>query len=247
MASRTKPIVASQPELTGSKSVAVAPLSPRDMPPDVLSLLPQRQIFCYAYLASNFNGTEAAIRAGYSPNTANEKAAQLLAEISVQKGVQALIARRAARHAQMAEDVVEELRRIGFGNMMDYVTIDGNGRANVDLSGLTRAQSACIQEITTEVVETIDGDPETGQPDRQVVKTKIKLYDKKSSLELLGRHLGLDFSDKAKAPLFGGLQAGKVNIQVVYENRKPPEAGDVPMLDGGSGSSNGNGGGNGGG
>ena len=223
-----------KPTVASPKPAPVAPLLPRDIPPEISALLPQQQLFCYAYLASNFNGTEAAIRAGYSPNSAMAQASDLLSRPKVQAGVQALIARRATRHAQMAEDLVEELRRQSFANMLDYVVIDADGRPQIDLSGLTRAQAACIQEVTSEVMETIPGNPETGSPDRRVVKTRIKLYDKKGSQELLGRHLGLDFSNKERAPLFGsGVQAKVVNVQVVYENRKPPEADDVPLLDGG--------------
>ncbi len=208
----------------------IAPLLPANIPPEVQLLLPQQQIFCYAYLASNFNGTEAAIRADYSPQSAMQQASALLSLPKVKTAVRALIAQRAARHAQLAEDVVEEFRRLAFSNMLNYVTVDGRGNALIDLSGLTRAQAACIQEVTSEVIETIDGDPKTGTPDRVVRKTKLKLYGKEKSLELLGRHLGIDFDKDQKSLaelLGGGSGVSKVNIQVVYEPRRPTLPGDV--------------------
>jgi hypothetical protein len=50
-------------------------------------LSPKRQRFVDEYCA-DFNGTQAAIRAGYSPRTANEQAASLLAIPSVKAAVE---------------------------------------------------------------------------------------------------------------------------------------------------------------
>lgn len=50
-------------------------------------LTPKQQIFVKEYLV-DLNGTQAAIRAGYSERTANEQAARLLAKVSVQQAVQ---------------------------------------------------------------------------------------------------------------------------------------------------------------
>ena len=47
-------------------------------------LTPKNGRFVKEYLV-DLNGTQAAIRAGYSPKTANEQAARLLANVSVRK------------------------------------------------------------------------------------------------------------------------------------------------------------------
>lgn len=49
-------------------------------------LTPKQAAFVQEYLV-DLNGTQAAIRAGYSPKTANEQAARLLANASVQAAV----------------------------------------------------------------------------------------------------------------------------------------------------------------
>lgn len=46
----------------------------------------KRQRFAQEYLVDG-NGTQAAIRAGYSPRTANEQAARLLANVSVKRAI----------------------------------------------------------------------------------------------------------------------------------------------------------------
>lgn len=50
-------------------------------------LSPKRQRFVDEYVA-DFNGTQAAIRAGYAPKAANEQAARLLANTSVKEAVE---------------------------------------------------------------------------------------------------------------------------------------------------------------
>jgi hypothetical protein len=52
-----------------------------------------------------------------------------------------------------AEKVLRELSLIGFANMQDYITIDGDGCARIDLWQLSRDQAAAIQEITVEDTE----------------------------------------------------------------------------------------------
>ena len=54
-----------------------------------MALTPKQTRFCEEYLI-DLNGTQAAVRAGYSPKTANEQAARLLANVSIQQFVQSL-------------------------------------------------------------------------------------------------------------------------------------------------------------
>lgn len=82
-------------------------------------LTPKQQRFVQEYL-KDLNGTQAAIRAGYSPRTANEQAARLLAKVSVAT----LVSDGAKRSAEAAmvttRDVLHglltEARRMGRGS-----------------------------------------------------------------------------------------------------------------------------------
>ena len=56
-------------------------------------LTPKQEMFCREYLV-DLNGTQAAVRAGYSEKTANEQAAQHLAKVSVQSRISELKSER---------------------------------------------------------------------------------------------------------------------------------------------------------
>jgi phage terminase small subunit len=159
----------------------------------------QRQLFAREYVI-DLNGTRAAIAAGYSAKTADVKASQLLAEVKVQRLVDGLLSKRASKLELKAEQVVEELRRLAFSNMMDYMEIDEDGQPRgLNLSNLTRDQAAAIQEVSEDTTGG-QGDGER----RLVLRRKFKLADKRGSLELLGRHLGM-FQDNVKVTGLEGL------------------------------------------
>jgi phage terminase small subunit len=82
---------------------------------------------------------------------------------------------------------------MGFANMQDYIAVE-DGHIRIDLNHLTRDEAAAIQEITVE--ETTEG---KGEDRRPVTRTKLKLANKRESLELLGRHHKL-FEDASQAP-----------------------------------------------
>lgn len=64
--------------------------------------------FCDEYLI-DLNGTQAAIRAGYSPKTANEQAARLLANVSIQDYIAELQNKRNKRVQITQDEVVEKI------------------------------------------------------------------------------------------------------------------------------------------
>lgn len=149
----------------------------------------------YAAFAKEYvidlNATRAAIAAGYSENGASSKGSQLLANVKVRKIIDALQSKRASKLEVKAERVLEELSRIAFSNMSDYMEIDEDGKPiGLDLRKLTRDQAACIQEISE------DSHGGSGDGERRlVIRRKFKLADKLKANELLCRHLGM-FNDK---------------------------------------------------
>ena len=58
--------------------------------------------FCEEYMI-DLNATQAAIRAGYSPKTANEQAARLLANVSIQNRIAQLQAEQSRRTGVSAD------------------------------------------------------------------------------------------------------------------------------------------------
>lgn len=71
-------------------------------------LTPKQAMFCREYLI-DLNGTQAAIRAGYSPKTAQEQSARLLSNVIIQEYVQLLMEERSERVNITAEDVLGDI------------------------------------------------------------------------------------------------------------------------------------------
>ena len=143
----------------------------------------KRERFVTEYLL-DLNGTQAAIRAGYSAKTANRIANELLSKPDIQAAISAAQEQRAKRTEITQDLIVRELAKIAFGDPRDVMTWGPDGvrlRASTELTDEQAAQVAEVSETTT----TTGG------------SLKLKKHDKVKALELLGRHLGL-FTDKVE-------------------------------------------------
>jgi len=157
-------------------------------------LPPKQQRFVDEYLI-DLNGTQAAIRAGYSPRTANEQAAQLLAKLSVAEAVARAKAERSARLGLTADRVLLELAAIGFARMPDFAEWgDGEQMRLKPSDDLDEQRAAAIVQVveTEKFVKTLDRGESLWSRERS-----IKLHDKVSTLKLLGQHIGM-FGDKVE-------------------------------------------------
>lgn len=146
-------------------------------------LTPKIKRFCEEYI-KDLNGTQAAIRAGYSSKTANEQAARLLAKVNVQNYIAELKQSLSNKNEGLAQQVIDELKKLGFANIQDYINPENEIK---DLTKIDRDKAAAVESIKKTVTEFSGGSESSGK------KTSIqfKLYDKISALEKLGRHLGL--------------------------------------------------------
>ncbi len=151
---------------------------------------PKQTRFVQEYLI-DLNATQAAIRAGYSKKTAQMQSSRLLSKGMIQAAVAEGQATIAEKLEITVESVARELALLGFADMGTYIALGaGETTVRLDWSDLPEGATRCIQEITQEE-HTGGKGHETGE----IRRTKFKLYDKKGSLELLGRHLGM-FNDK---------------------------------------------------
>ncbi len=74
-------------------------------------LTAKQEEFCQQYLV-DFNGTQAAIRAGYSKRSANEQAARLLAKDSIRGHLDELSQAAAERNDLTVDGVLESLKQL---------------------------------------------------------------------------------------------------------------------------------------
>lgn len=152
----------------------------------VKELTPKQARFVAQYLIDN-NAKQAAIRAGYSKDTAVEQGSRLLTYVHVMEAIKAGQAKIANKLEITAERVAAELAKIGFSNIQDY-SFDDYG--HVDLAeGSDDEAIKAVSSIKRKKFCDKDGN-DLG------VETEIKLWDKPRALEMLARHLGMFDKDK---------------------------------------------------
>lgn len=126
----------------------------------------------------DLNATQAAIRAGYSPDTAGSIGAENLKKPEIKSRIDKAMAERSRRTGINQDRVLLELARIGFAKITDVVDPD-TAKIKTDAS---EDDLACIQSIKI-------------KPNEFGTEREVRLYDKKSALVDLGKHLGM-FKDK---------------------------------------------------
>ena len=148
----------------------------------------------------DLNATQAAIRAGYSPDTAQQMGSENLSKPVIRNAIDRAIAERSRRTGINQDRVIQELAKIAFLNPVDVIDMDEatiRGKANRD-------DTACIASVKVKNIPTDDG---------AITEREVKTYDKLKALELLGKHLGM-FTDKVKL---------EGNVPVVLYDDIPPE------------------------
>lgn len=148
-------------------------------------LTSKQQRFVEEYLI-DFNGTQAAIRAGYKENSAHDIASENLRKPEIKAYIEAKKAEMAERCAVTVERVLQEYARIGFLDPRKLYDDDGALKSVHELDDDT---AAAISKLSSRTTFTQDGDGET--------HTNITLVDKKGALDSMSRHLGI-FNDSLK-------------------------------------------------
>jgi phage terminase small subunit len=139
----------------------------------------------YAQLLAKLQSQDAAYAgAGYKPNASH--ASRLARNGKVKARVAELVAIGAEKAGIEIADVLAELAKIGFANMMDYSRVTDEGEPFIDLSEMTRNQAAAVQQFAIEDFK--DG---RGEDARDVRKVTFKLHDKRAALVDIGKHLGM--------------------------------------------------------
>ena len=141
----------------------------------------------------DLNATQAAIRAGYSPDTAYSIGNENLKKPEIKAHIDKAMAERSKRTGVNADRVVMELAKIAFVNADDVIDF----KTATVKEGARPEDTAAIQSVK---VKTFGEDG---------LEREIKMADKIKTLELLGRHLGM-FKDNVKVS--GTLETEKTKL-----------------------------------
>ena len=139
-------------------------------------LTAKQQCFVEEYLI-DLNATQAAIRAGYSPDTAKDIGCENLAKPNIRARIDQEMAQRSRRTGINQDRVIRELARIAFVNAAEVIDAE-DATVKADAS---EDDTAAIQSVK---VKRMSGETE-------MVEREVKLADKLKALELLGKHLGM--------------------------------------------------------
>ena len=174
------------------------------------ALSPKHEAFVQAYVSRGMNGTKA-YRAVYpsikSDDVAGAAAARLLGNVRVQARIAEIMRAGAERAEVTVEQVVRELKLIGFSDIRKVVswrnelvtrTEKGEGGEPVmvlmprvtivDADKISDEAAAAVAEVW----QTVNG------------ALRVKLHDKHASLVSLGKHLGL-FTEHVKIDAVYGI------------------------------------------
>ena len=140
-------------------------------------------------LPHDWNQTQAAIRAGYSPKTARQIGAELMQKPKIKDAIDKIRADQSRRSGMNIDVAIQEMARIARVNPKRLFNDDGSPKPIQELDDDTAAAL-----IGLEVMEIYEGRGD----DRHFVGylKKYKLADKKGALEAFFRHYGM-FKDDA--------------------------------------------------
>ncbi|ENY94284.1 terminase small subunit [Enterocloster clostridioformis] len=168
-----------------------------------MALTQKQRLFVDEYLI-DLNATQAAIRAGYSPNNADKIGSELLGKTRVSDAIKTAMAERSKRTGINQDRILMELAKIALVNPENVVNFD---EATIREDALPE-DLAAVASVKVKRFPTKDGEG---------IEREIKFYDKTKALDLAGRHLGM-FKDKLE--LSGGLNTEKTKLDDLLQQMR---------------------------
>lgn len=168
-----------------------------------MALTPKQKLFVDEYLI-DLNATQAAIRAGYSPNNADKIGSELLGKTRVSDAISKAMAERSRRTGINQDRILMELAKIALVNPANVVDFD---EATILDSALPE-DLAAVASVKVKRFPTKEGEG---------IEREIKFYDKTKALDLAGRHLGM-FKDKLEVS--GALETERTKLDVLIEQMR---------------------------
>lgn len=153
------------------------------------TLTDKQSRFVSEYLV-DLNSAAAARRAGYSEKTARSQGQRLLTNVDIQAAIEKAMDGRSERTEITQDQVIQELAKLAFGNIKNYYDEDGNLLSPHELSDDVAATITSVDEKILKKGSGANGET-------VILERKVRMADKKASLELLGKHLKM-FTDKVE-------------------------------------------------
>ena len=180
-------------------------------------LTDKQRLFVQEYII-DLNATQAAIRAGYSQDSARQIGADNLSKTYIQEAIQEAMAAREKRTEITQDMVLREMAKIGMVDIKDFLSF----RTEKTVVGSDEDTGEPVIDYA-HVVQMKNSDDIDGSLISEVQlkngELKFKLHDKVRALELCGRHLGM-FVDRTRLE---GQDGGP--LQVSFNISRPKRSG----------------------
>lgn len=169
-----------------------------------MALNPKQQLFAAEYIANNFNGTKAAIAAGYAESNARKTASDLLDNVEIQEAIAQAIEARTKRTGITADWVLRRLAEEADADIGDILDDNGN------LLPLKQWPAIFRKGLVSgfDIEEKFEGS------DRKKTSRlcKIKLIDRTKTIELIGKHT--DVAAFRERHIHTGMDDGPIKSEV---------------------------------
>lgn len=150
--------------------------------PSAKKLTEKQELFAREYVIDR-NGKQAAIRAGYAEKGAEVQASKMLRIPKVRDRVRELIAKQFERMDVTTDRIYDEMARVAFSNLSDYVNVDEDGAVVLfPWEDMPREAFAAVSEVS-----------ET--PGKYGRTRRIRMHDKLGALRDLAKLKGMDPDD----------------------------------------------------
>ncbi|HGH4679977.1 TPA: terminase small subunit [Enterobacter roggenkampii] len=145
-----------------------------------------KEAYCQEYIKCPENQTQAAINAGYSPNTAAKFASQNMRDERVQKRIAELMEERNKRNRVSADYVLMRLVEIDQMDVIDILDDEGG------LKPISQWPKVWRTSISAVDINRIRMAMKDDEEDIESTLQKIKWPDKVKNLELIGKHVDVN-------------------------------------------------------
>ena len=174
-----------------------------------MALTDKQEMFCREYLI-DLNATQAAIRAGYSDNTARKIGSENLTKPDIAQRIIDLKSERNERVEVNADYVLRRLVEIDEMDVLDILKDDGGLKMVHEWPRVWRTTLSGLDILTT--VTNFD------ETTMENILKKIKWPDKVKNLELLGKHISVMAFKEQAAHEHTGKNGGPIEVAALTKD-----------------------------
>lgn len=174
-----------------------------------MALTDKQEMFCREYLI-DLNATQAAIRAGYSDNTARKIGSENLTKPDIAQRIIDLKSERNERVEINADYVLRRLVEIDEMDVLDILKDDGGLKMVHEWPKVWRTTLSGLDILTT--VTNFD------ETTMENILKKIKWPDKVKNLELLGKHISVMAFKEQASHEHTGKNGGPIEVAALTKD-----------------------------